>query len=208
MACWLVLRRPLGVERQACDCIVNAIDFQIGDDLSTPSILGSLPYPPSNPSGMSFFSRNTCGPASSQVTQRLQFQVPTYLQSPPWSAHAPPFGQAPSPFLRDGHTLSASVTAASELFLFGGYVHSSETPSNDLYAVSTQDVSATFLKTSGDVPSPRFAHDAALTNTTLFIWGGWTDFNDQDAQRPGHDDSLYVLNIGTSDLFHAKTRFS
>ena len=173
-----------------------------------PSTLGSLPCPPSNPSGMSFFSRNTCGPASSQVTQRLQFQVPTYLQSPPWSAHAPPFGQSSSPFLRDAHTLSASAAAASELFLFGGYVHSYETPNNDLYAISTQDFSATLLKTSGDAPSPRFAHDAALTSTTLFIWGGWTDFDDQNGQRPGHDDSLYLLNIGTSDLFHFKTHSS
>jgi hypothetical protein len=157
---------------------------------------------------MSFFSRSSFGFASSQATQQLQFQVPTYLQSPPWSAHAPPFGQSPSPFLRDAHTLSTSSTAAGDLFLFGGYVHSSESPSNELYAVSTRDFSTTPLKTSGDVPSPRFAHDAAISSTTLFIWGGWTDFNDQNAQRQGHDDSLYLLNLGTSDLFHVKTRSS
>jgi Galactose oxidase, central domain len=162
--------------------------------------------------------------ASCQVTQQLQFQVPTYSLSPsqsdspqekqqsqpvcPWSAHAPPFEQSPSPFLRDAHALSTSATAASGLFLFGGYVHISESPSNDLYVISTRDFSTTLVQTSGDVPSPRFAHDAALTGTTLLIWGGWTDFNDQNAQEQGHDDSLYLLNLGTSDLFDVKTRSS
>jgi hypothetical protein len=160
--------------------------------------------------------------AASQVNQQLQFQVPTYSQSLsqspqekqqsqpvcPWSAHAPPVGQSPLPFLRDGHTLSTSATTASELFLFGGYVHSSESPSNDLYEISTRDFSTALLQTSGDIPSPRFAHDAVLTSTTLLIWGGWTDFDDQNAQTQGHDDSLYLLNLGTSVLYHVKTRFS
>jgi hypothetical protein len=126
----------------------------------------------------------------------------------PWSAHAPPLEQSPSPFLRDGHALSTSATAASELFLFGGYVHISESPSNDLYVISTRDFSTTLVQTRGDVPSPRYGHCAVLANTILLIWGGWTVFDDQNAQEQGHDDSLYLLNIGTSDLFHVKTRSS
>ena len=163
---------------------------------------------------MSLFSRNSwkkkpseapsestsapaSGLASSQVVQQLQ--VPTNSQSPqekqqsqsvPWSAHALPFGQSPSPFLRDAHALSTSATPAGELFLFGGYVHSSESPSNDLYIVSTQDFSTTLLQTGGDVPSPRFAHGAALVSTTLLIWGGRTDFSDQNAQNQSNDDSF------------------
>ena len=152
-------------------------------------------------------------------SQRLQFpinspsqlQLQSPLQSPQekqpsqsvcaWSAHAPPFGHAPSPFLRESHALSTSATAAGELFLFGGYVHRSRSPSNDLYVISTQDFSTTLLKTNGDVPSPRYGHRAVLTSTTLSIWGGKTDsdFNGRNAQNQS-DDSFYLLNLGTSDL--------
>ena len=177
---------------------------------------------------MSFFSRkkrhsvilSTSESAPAKVTRRLQ--SPTSSQSrsrsplkPPrekqqsqpiceWSAHAPPFGQSPSPFLRHAHALSSSTTTAGELFLFGGYVHSSESPSNDLYVFSTRDFSTTLLETSGDVPSPRFAHGAVLTSTTLLIWGGRTGFSDQNAQSQSDDDSFYLLNLGTSHLFDVK----
>src|SRR6266576_2212509 len=96
---------------------------------------------------MPFFSRKkhssapsksspASGLASSQVTQPLPVQFPTNSQSQsqslqekqqlqpvyPWSAHAPPFGQSPSPFLQYAHAVSTSATAAGELFLFGGYI--------------------------------------------------------------------------------------
>jgi hypothetical protein len=45
-----------------------------------------------------------------------------------------------------------------------------------------------------------------LTSTTLLIWGGKTDFSDQEAQNQSDDDSFYLLNLGTSHLFHVKTR--
>ena len=167
------------------------------------------------------------GVASSQVTQQLQFQVPTYSQSQSqshlyspqekrqsqhlctmaWSAHAPRLqvGQPPSPFLRQFHALSTSATATGELFLFGGYVHKSWSPNNDLYAISTRDFSTTLLQTSGDVPSPRYGHHAVLTSTTLLIWGGRTDFRDQNAQNQNNDDSFYLLNLRTSYFFNGKT---
>ncbi|KAF8499857.1 hypothetical protein F5888DRAFT_1921663 [Russula emetica] len=150
------------------------------------------------------------GLASYQVTQQLQFptnsQAQSHLQSPqekqqsqpvcPWSAHAPPFGLSPSPFLRHFHALSTSATAAGELFLFGGYVHSSQSPSNDLYVISTREFSTTLLRTSGDVPSPRYGHRAVLISTTLLIWGGVrTDSSDQNAQTQSSDDSFYLLNL-------------
>jgi hypothetical protein len=153
--------------------------------------------------------------ASSQVT--LQLHSPTnsqsQLQSPqeqqqsqpvcPWSAHAPPFGQSPSPFLRESHVLSTST--AGELLLFGGYVHGSRSPSNDLYGISTQDFSTTLLQTSGDVPSPRYGHRAVLTSTTLLVWGGTIDSSDHNVQNQSNDDSLYLLDLGTSDLFDVMT---
>ncbi|KAF8499885.1 hypothetical protein F5888DRAFT_1611171 [Russula emetica] len=116
----------------------------------------------------------------------------------PWSAHAPPFGHSPSPLLRDCHALSTSATAAGELFLFGGCIQSSSSPSNDLYVISTRDFSTNLLKTTGDVPSPRYKHSAVLSSTILLIWGGFTNFSDQVMQNQAHDDSLYLLNLGTT----------
>jgi hypothetical protein len=134
-----------------------------------------------------------------------QPQLP-HLQSPqenqrpqpvcPWSAHAPPFGQSLSPFLRNAHALSTSATPTGELFLFGGYIHSSKSLKNDLYVISIRDFSTTLLQTSGDVPSPRFAHRAVLTDTILLIWGGRSNLRHQNAQNPSHDDSFYLLNFG------------
>jgi hypothetical protein len=120
-----------------------------------------------------------------------------------WSAHAPQSGQSPLPFPRNGHTLTATATAtatvAGELFLFGGYVHGCA--SSDLYIFSTRDFSTTLLQTSGEVPTPRAAHGAALIGTTLLICGGKTNgkanFGDQNVIS---HDSLYLLNLGTSDL--------
>jgi len=153
--------------------------------------------------------------SQSQASQQPQFpttsQSQSLQQTPqsppvcPWSAHAPPFGQSPSPFLRDGHILSTNATAAGQLFLFGGYVPGFGSLSNDLYVFSTRDFSATLLQTSGDIPSPRYGHRAVLTSTILFIWGGMTN---QNAQYQCDDDSLYLLNLGTSDLFYVKTRSS
>ncbi len=152
------------------------------------------------------------GPASqSQATNTQQLQVSTksqsqlHSQSPqpnqqsqvvyPWSTHTPPFGPSPSPFPRNGHTLSMVSTIAGELLLFGGYVHSSKSTSNDLYVFSTRDFSTTLLRTSGETPSPRAGHAVALTKTDLLIWGGMRRLN---GEYKGSDDSLYLLNLGTS----------
>jgi Galactose oxidase, central domain len=160
---------------------------------------------------MSFFSWNkkhskapsTSTPASgpqsqsqSQSPQEKQQSQPVY----PWSAHAPPFGQSLSPFLQHSHALSTSATAAGELFLFGGYVPRSRSANNDLYVISTRDFSTTLLQTSGDVPSPRYGHCATFTSSILLIWGGMTNFSDQIMRNQAHDDSLYLLNLGTSGL--------
>jgi hypothetical protein len=83
------------------------------------------------------------------------------------------------------------LTAAGELFLFGGLVH--ESVQNDLHIISTRDLSATSSQTSRDIPTPRVGHAAAPIDSVLLIWGGDTDF---DAQDEGQDDTLYLLNLG------------
>jgi Galactose oxidase, central domain len=109
-----------------------------------------------------------------------------------WSAHVPQSGSSPSPFPRYDHTLTATATAAGELFLFGGWVYC--LASSDLYVFSTRDFSTTLLQTSGEVPTPRFLHGAALIGTTLLIHDVYGDQN-----VPNHG-SVYLLNLGTSDL--------
>ena len=143
--------------------------------------------------------------------KRLPFNPPPpnglasqYTQQPwpvcrSWSAHAPQSGPSPSPFPRSSCTLTATATATGEFFLFGGWVHGCA--SSDLYVFSTRDFSTTLLQTSGEVPSPRFAHGAALFGTTLLICGGKTNLYEQNALN---HDSLYLLDLGTSDPFDVK----
>jgi hypothetical protein len=107
-----------------------------------------------------------------------------------WSAHVPQSGPSPSPFPRDGHTLTATATAAGELFLFGGWAPGRA--SSDLYVFSTRDFFTTLLQTSGEVPTPRGGHGAALIGTTLLICGG--------KDKVLNHESLYLLNLGTLDF--------
>jgi hypothetical protein len=131
-------------------------------------------------------------------SEKLQSHSSQQNQQPPvctWSAHAPQSGLSKSPFPRRYHALPATATAAGELFLFGGYTGT--TSNNDLYVISTRDFSTTLLKTSGEVPSPRGMHRAALTGTHLLIWGGKTD-------EP-LDVSLHRLNLGASCLLMSRS---
>ncbi|KAI0267960.1 hypothetical protein BGY98DRAFT_925341 [Russula aff. rugulosa BPL654] len=117
-----------------------------------------------------------------------------------WSARAPQSGPSPSPFPRDKHSLTAIATAAGELFLFGGDVR--DCASSDLYVISTRDFSTTLLQTSGEIPTPRWAHSTALIGTTLLICGGQQKVRER---MPNHD-TLYLLNLGTSDPLMSKSR--
>jgi hypothetical protein len=162
-----------------------------------------------------------------QSTQQLPSPSESHLPSQqrqqshdmiyPWSVHhlnllppnllsqnASPSGPSPSPFPRYGPALPATATAAGELYLFGGLAQGSE--SNDLYVFSTGDLSATLLQTSGDVPSPRVGHAGALVNDVLLIWGGDTNVGRQEVPNEPQDDSLYLLNLGTLDLFFCQER--
>ena len=114
-----------------------------------------------------------------------------------WSAHAPQSGPSPLPFPRFSHTLTGTPTPTplGELFLFGGYVRGHA--SSDLYVCSTGDFSTKILQTSGEVPTPRAAHGAALIGTNLLICGGTMNFGERHALNHG---SLYLLNLGKLDL--------
>ena len=68
--------------------------------------------------------------------------------------------------------------------------------------------SATLLHTSGEVPSPRLRHAGAQFDTVLLIWGGATNISDQGEISGPYDDSLYVLDIGTSDLLMSRLTLS
>jgi hypothetical protein len=126
---------------------------------------------------------------------RLNLLPPTFL-----GKNAPPSRPSPSPFPRRGHALFATANAAGELFLFGGIAHDSLR--NDLYVISTRDLSATLLQTSEEVPSPRFGPAGARIGGALLIWGGATGTGTNGHEMKGpHDDSLYLLNLGTLDLF-------
>jgi hypothetical protein len=126
-----------------------------------------------------------------------QKKLPTQQPGPvcTWSAHAPQPVSSPSPFPRNSHTLTATVNAAGELFLFGGDSYGDT--SSDLYVMSTRDFTATLLPTSGEVPTPRCAHGAALIGTTLLIYGG-SNTGSFDLNRLSSD-SVCLLNLGTSD---------
>jgi hypothetical protein len=67
---------------------------------------------------------------------------------------------------------------------------------------STRVFSVTPFQTSGKVPSPRAALGATLIGSTLLVCGGKTNFLDQNALNP---ESLYLLNLGTLDLFNVKS---
>ena len=131
---------------------------------------------------------------ASQSTQQPQPVLPVCT----WSAHAPQCGPSPLPFPRSSHSLTKTATAAGEVFLFGGFIgHMHRCASSDLYVFSTRDFSTTLLQTSGEVPTPRAGHGAALIGTTLLICGGTSGFGDQDVLIY---DSLYLLDFGMSDL--------
>jgi hypothetical protein len=136
-------------------------------------------------------------------SEKLESHSSQQNQQPPvctWSAHAPQSGLSKSPFPRLYHTLSATATAAGELFLFGGFINND---SNDnLYVISTRDFSTTLLPTSAEVPSPRGGHSAALTSTHLLIWGGKMVYNNDDGSV---DVSLHRLNLGTSYLLMSRS---
>src|ERR1700674_3796708 len=109
-------------------------------------------------------------PSNNPPANELASHETQQSQPVTWSAHAPQSRSSPSPFPRFGHTLTATANAAGELFLFGGYAHGRE--SSDVYVFSTRDFSTTLLQPSGEVPTPRCVHGAALIGTTLLICGG------------------------------------
>jgi Galactose oxidase, central domain len=141
---------------------------------------------------MSFSSRKKI-PSNNRAAHKLASQSTQQPQPVcTWSAHASKSGPSRSPFPLNDHTVTAIATAAGELFLFGGY--SSQFASSDVYVFSTRDFSTTLLQTSGEVPTPRYAHRTAHIGTTLLICGGQQIIGES---VPNHD-SLYLLNLGTS----------
>ena len=140
---------------------------------------------------MSFFSRKKL-PASGLASH---WQQPWLVCT--WSARSPQSGLLSGSSLpRSSHTVTTTPTTAGKLFLFGGNDVNNRA-SSDVYVISTREYSTTLLQTRGDIPAPRFGHSAAITSTTLLIWGGTSNSDVKDALN---HESLYLLNLGTSDL--------
>ena len=195
------------------------------------ALFDSLPYPLSR--SMSFDRRRKSSPFKSAIATSLstkQLPPPQLLPSTPesqshssqqqqqaqpnhpWSVLRPashnndvPSSMSPSPFLRFGHTLS--ITAAGELLSFGGFAHGSVR--NDLYVFSMRNRSVTFLKTSGEVPSPRGILASVLVSNILLIFGGTNmDVDNRGFFIGPYDDSLYLLSLGMLNFFDIKAESS
>ncbi|EMD41957.1 hypothetical protein CERSUDRAFT_110507 [Gelatoporia subvermispora B] len=129
-------------------------------------------------------------PAYPWAQRRLVLPPPVTIPKP---GVAPPSSPSPCPFPRYGHALPATATQTGELFLFGGLVR--DTVRNDLYLLSTRDLSATLLQTAGEIPSPRVGHASALVGSVLIVWGGDTKTNGKSQTGDKQDDGLYLLNL-------------
>ncbi|KAI0000542.1 galactose oxidase [Russula vinacea] len=57
------------------------------------------------------------------------------------------------------------------------------------------DCSVNFLKTGGEVPSPRFLSAGVLVSNVLLIWGGATKLDDKFRAIGPYDNSLYLLSL-------------
>ncbi|KAI1789772.1 hypothetical protein LXA43DRAFT_1096023 [Ganoderma leucocontextum] len=150
------------------------------------------PAPVSAPAAQQQGSQSQQGqrPAYPWSQRRLQLPTPVTIPKP---GVAPPAGGSPSPFPRYGHALPVNATTSGELFLFGGLVR--ETVRNDLYLISTRDLSATLLQTTGEIPSPRVGHASALVGSVLIVWGGDTKTSSKSKPGDKQDDGLYLLNL-------------
>ncbi|KAH9944185.1 uncharacterized protein BXZ73DRAFT_73766 [Epithele typhae] len=146
------------------------------------------PAPSSHQNGQQGQSQQR--PAFPWSQRRLQLPPPVTIPKP---GVAPPTSPSPSPFPRYGHALPVNATTSGELFLFGGLVR--ETVRNDLYLLSTRDLSATLLQTTGEIPSPRVGHASALVGSVLIVWGGDTKTSSKSKPGDKQDDGLYLLNL-------------
>ncbi|KAI0756785.1 hypothetical protein C8Q80DRAFT_1130480 [Daedaleopsis nitida] len=153
-----------------------------------PPLGANGPQPASQQGGQSGTSQQR--PAYPWSQRRLQLPPPVTVPKP---GVAPPSSPSPSPFPRYGHALPANATTSGELFLFGGLVR--ESVRNDLYLISTRDLTATLLQTTGEVPSPRVGHASALVGSVLIVWGGDTKTNSKSKPGDKQDDGLYLLNL-------------
>ena len=147
--------------------------------------------------------------SGTSISCQLQFltnlKSQSHLQSPrekqqsrpvyPWSAHASPFGQSSSPFLRDSLRVPPPPINCS---LF--------TEPRVSKQRSIRDLSTGFLHSSSAGQRKRSQHTLrtprlVLINTTPLIWCGRTGFSDQSAQNRCNDDSYYPVNLVVGRTF-------
>jgi hypothetical protein len=126
------------------------------------------------------------------TTRRIQFTAPDILPKP---GVAPPSSPSASPFPRYGHAMPTIATANGDIYIFGGL--GKEQILNDLYQFNSRELTAKYVQTGGETPSPRVGHAAAIVSSVLIVWGG--DTKGGAVAPPAdyvHDDGLYLLNLG------------
>ena len=64
-----------------------------------------------------------------------------------------------------------------------------------------RDRSVTFLKTGGEVLSPRFLPAGVLVSNVFLIFGGATNIDNRELPTGPYSDSLYLLSLGTLEFF-------
>lgn len=117
----------------------------------------------------------------------------------PQHSHSPDVTpQTSNPFPTRGHTAVVIPDADAQILLFGGFLLKDDgtvkEATNAVHLVTGQgqsdEMSVSLIETSGDAPSPRAEHAAALVGRVLVVLGG------VDMQRGLPDGSLYFLDIG------------
>lgn len=70
-----------------------------------------------------------------------------------------------------------------------------EVLTNDVYVLSTRNLSVKLLHTSSERPPPRVGHACALLSSVLIVWGGDTRADLGQMELDCLDNGLYLLNL-------------
>ena len=88
------------------------------------------------------------------------------------------------------HSLCSHVTEKEMLLIFGGF--NKELILNEkLFSLNLNKWNWKVLETTGDKPTPRKSHGAAIINNKMYVFGGFGS----DCIKGTHLNDLYVLDL-------------
>ncbi|CAE6356480.1 unnamed protein product [Rhizoctonia solani] len=108
------------------------------------------------------------------------------------------------PVPRFGHSSSTVSSSWDKVFIFGGVVDGQPTNSTWMIGISgasnpaeggkltSMEIIASLMETTGDRPSPRGLHQAVLYGSQLVVWGGLLSYDQPN--KVARDNSVYILN--------------